>query len=156
MPVTLKAANVKYKSAITGEYVGVNSVSDNTTAEQIASIETAGQQQINAVVAQGQATIASIPVDYTNLSNEVTDLKSAIESRIDFLLLEQGGINLSGAYTTSDYRVRTKSKIVHPMHVDTKNNDILIVTPEPSDIASIMDKIRKFDQIMTKFKGGLL
>ena len=80
MPVTLKAANVKYKSAITGEYVGVNSVSDNTTAEQIASIETAGQQQINAVVAQGQATIASIPVDYTNLSNEVTDLKSAFDS----------------------------------------------------------------------------
>lgn len=37
-----------------------------------------------------------------------------------------------------------------------QNNDILIVTPEPSDIVSIMDKIRKFDQIMTKFKGGLL
>lgn len=41
MPVTFKSANVKYKNS-QGQYVGVNTVSDNTTADQIAAIQAAG------------------------------------------------------------------------------------------------------------------
>ena len=85
MPVTIKAANVKYKSPSTGQYVGVNSVSDNTTADQITAINAAGQQQINAVQTKGQQTIDSIPSDYTNLSNEVTALNNTKATKTDLV-----------------------------------------------------------------------
>ena len=117
MPVTIKAANVKYKSPSTGQYVGVNSVSDNTTADQITAINAAGQQQINAVQITGQQTIASIPVDYTNLSNEVTDLKSALEQSVtmrkftDASIWEAGNLGASTGSASSSTTLCTISFI---------------------------------------------
>ena len=67
MPVTIKSAHMKYKNG-QGEYVGVNSVSDNATSEQIAAIEAAGED-----------VLESIPSDYTALSNQVDDLKGALD-----------------------------------------------------------------------------
>ena len=66
MPVTIKAAHLKYKNG-QGEYVGVNSVSDQTTAEQIAAIESAGEEVIN-----------SIPSDYSELSQDVTGIGNTL------------------------------------------------------------------------------
>ena len=40
MPVTIKTVHMKYKNS-DGEYVGVNSVSDNATSDQIAAIQAA-------------------------------------------------------------------------------------------------------------------
>ena len=65
MPVTFKAANMKYKNS-QGQYVGVNSVSDNTTAEQIVAIQDAGANQIQDVEEKGAETLASIPDNYTD------------------------------------------------------------------------------------------
>lgn len=102
MAVTLKHVKMKIKDATSGEYDSVDILSDGTTAERVAAINsaattqienvnsagttqvgnvnTAGATQIAAVQAKGVETIESIPDDYTELSEEVTELKSAIDS----------------------------------------------------------------------------
>ena len=103
MSVTIKSANLKYKNQ-QGEYVGVNSISDNSTAEQLAAIAsagstqlstigTAGWTQINAIEDKGAETLASIPDDYTTLSENVTELKSAIDS-INDSIFEQYNLSI--------------------------------------------------------------
>ena len=79
MPYTIKQGLMKYKNPTSGDYESINSVSDQTTAEQIADIQGEGTTQIAAVQAKGEETLASIPSDYTELSSDVEDLKSAIE-----------------------------------------------------------------------------
>lgn len=49
-------------------------------AEAASSIATDAQAAINAIVAKGEETLASIPQDYTTLSNDVTDLKSDLDN----------------------------------------------------------------------------
>lgn len=63
MPVNVKVSQLKYKNG-SGAYVGINGFSERATSEEIAEIE-----------AKGAATLASIPADYTTLSNNVSDLK---------------------------------------------------------------------------------
>lgn len=77
MSVTLKQGLMKYKNG-QGEFVSINSIGEETTAQQVSEINSAGAEQIAAVQQKGEQTIASIPSDYTNLSNEVDDLKSTI------------------------------------------------------------------------------
>lgn len=45
---------------------------------QVGNVNTAGTTQVNAVQAKGQEVIDSIPEDFTDLQNEVGDLKSAL------------------------------------------------------------------------------
>ena len=59
MPITIKAANLKYKDS-NGEYVGVNSISDMTTSEQLAAINTAGTNQTNTVNNAGTIQVAAV------------------------------------------------------------------------------------------------
>ena len=66
MPVTIKTANMKYKNS-NGEYVGVNAVSDNTTAQQLALIQNKGTE-----------VKASIPLDYTALTTKVGNVEGMI------------------------------------------------------------------------------
>ena len=81
MPVTIKSGNIQYKSTSSGEYVGINSVSERTTAEQVADLTEAGSQQRQSIDHLGQEVLDSIPSDYTNLSNDVDSLKSAITEK---------------------------------------------------------------------------
>ena len=62
MPIAIKTVNLKYKNA-QGQYVGVNTVGETTTAEQIAAIE-----------AKGEEVIESIPSDYSALTDEVGNM----------------------------------------------------------------------------------
>lgn len=66
MPYTLKSNRAKFKDA-NGNYKEFDLISENSTASQIAAIE-----------AKGAQTLASIPADYTALSDSVGDLKSAL------------------------------------------------------------------------------
>ena len=79
MPLTLKTAAMKYKNA-NGEYVGVNAIAEETTAEAVADIQAESATQQAAIEAKGVATRASIPDDYTTLSDDVTDLKGALNN----------------------------------------------------------------------------
>ena len=115
MPVTLKQGLMKYKNG-QGEYVGINTVGETGTAQQIAAITTAGTTQVgnvnqagttqtqavntagntqvqavnaagttqvSAVNTKGQEVLESIPADYSELSEDVSSLKSAFDSLDD-------------------------------------------------------------------------
>lgn len=58
MPVTFRAADVKYKNS-QGQYQGINSVSEATTAEQVAAVNAAGAAQVQNVESAGQAAASS-------------------------------------------------------------------------------------------------
>ena len=74
MPITIKSTELKYKNPSTGNYQGIDAVAETTTSQQCALIE-----------AKGVETRASIPSDYTTLSDTVDNLNSAIISKADFL-----------------------------------------------------------------------
>lgn len=74
MPVTIKSANMKYKSSSTGNYVGVNAISDNTTADQIAAINTAGADQVSALEQRATEIEQNWPSDYSDLTESVSEL----------------------------------------------------------------------------------
>lgn len=120
MPVTLKSAHVKYKDS-DGHYVGINSVSDNTTAEQVAQIQSAGTTQINAVAAKGAQTLASIPQDYTTLSNDVGDLTSAFDS--DIKLAENGYQTFFGFGNFQHYGLTSDGTFKTDQKYRVSNND---------------------------------
>ena len=72
-------------------------------ATQVGNVNTAGSTQVNAVQAKGEEVRNSIPSDYSTLSGDVTDLKSAIDQNGAMLLrFEKGGIASNG--TDTDYR----------------------------------------------------
>ena len=77
MPVTIKVDEIKYKNS-QGQYVGINGVSERTTSEEIADIWKAAEE-----------TRESIPADYTELSDDVQDLKTAVQA----LTMQLGGLN---------------------------------------------------------------
>lgn len=64
MPITIRTTEMAYKDN-SGQYVGINGVSERTTAEQIAAVEAAGEHVLEDV----------IPHDWTELSEEFDDIK---------------------------------------------------------------------------------
>lgn len=52
-------------------------------ATQVGNVNAAGTTQVNAVQAKGTQVINSIPADYSALSSDVTDLKSAIDGEMN-------------------------------------------------------------------------
>lgn len=80
MSVVIKTNAMKYKDS-NGDYQGFNAIAQESTAQQLADIASAGQAQVTAIQQKGAETYASIPNDYTELSDDVTDLKSAINQR---------------------------------------------------------------------------
>lgn len=79
MPITIQNNKLRIRNA-EGNYVNIDAVSDATVAERLTEINTAAQTQISAIEQKGVDTVASIPSDYTELSDEVSDLKSAFTS----------------------------------------------------------------------------
>ena len=76
MSIFIKRSDLKVKNPTTGIYQGQSLFTENDTQTQINRINSAGTTQVNAVNAKGQETLASIPDDYTELSNDVGNLKS--------------------------------------------------------------------------------
>lgn len=69
MPVTIKRSKVKYKDPNTGNYVGVDAVSERSSEELILDITTEGQAQLNAI----NTRAAEIQASYPEIS-EVKDM----------------------------------------------------------------------------------
>lgn len=72
MSVTLRPNEIKLKTQ-TGEYQSPIVLGDTTIADHVAQVNAA-------ITAKGEETLESIPEDYTELSGEVDDLKSAIKA----------------------------------------------------------------------------
>lgn len=88
----------------------VNAV-NSAGSTQVGNVNTAGSTQVGAVQAKGQEVINSIPSDYTALSDDVDDLKSAFEEYEDgeyqYLkgTFQQGGLNSGNLQPSQKYRV---------------------------------------------------
>ncbi len=67
MSAIIRTGWMKYKNPITGEYQSIDAITDATTAERVAAVE-------SAIDAKASAAIESIPADYTELSEEVDSL----------------------------------------------------------------------------------
>lgn len=122
MPVTIRQATIGFKDE-NGNYIRTNSLVEQTTNDQISSIQQAGASQVAAVQSEGSTavgsvqseaaaqitaienkgteTLASIPNEYTELSNEVNDLKSAVFENTNSVALWQEGYYgaSAGAYS---------------------------------------------------------
>lgn len=92
MPIEIKKGILNVKDS-NGNYIGLDVVAQETTDQQIASIQAAGAAQVSAVQQKGVETLESIPDDYTELSGEVADLNNAIDA-IEVL---PGSTKLSGS-----------------------------------------------------------
>ena len=77
MPLTIKQNGFKFKDS-NGDYQGVDVIAETALATQLAAIQGEGTTQIGAVQAKGTEVIASIPADYTDLTEEVDEIKSVI------------------------------------------------------------------------------
>ena len=92
MPITIKSSRMQYRKS-NGDYVGVDAVSERKTSEYVSDIESTGsatQSAIeqtastarDAIDTKAQQARDSIPSDYTTLSDDVSDLKSAINQSV--------------------------------------------------------------------------
>lgn len=78
---------------------------------QVGNVNTAGDNQVSAIQAKGEETIESIPSDYTDLSNEVNDLKNALTNETNARIL------LAGRVTTAEGDIDTLEthKVAQPL-----------------------------------------
>lgn len=118
MPITIKSSLMQYRDS-NGDYVGVDAVSERTTAEYLSAIED-----------KGETTLDSIPEDYTTLNNEVEDLKSALNNvGIDVLPLYKGKVSIvDGEYsynTSNNYTMY----LPDTYGLCVKAGDMIVVTP---------------------------
>jgi len=105
MPVTIKSSQIKVKG--TDGYIGVDALADSTTASRVAAINSAGasalediqsegQSNVSAIEQKGAEVLESIPDEYTQLEEDVSELKSALSSYLIFSKAEMQ----NGAKTT--------------------------------------------------------
>lgn len=99
MPYTLKPNKIFAKDPNGDGYLPQNVVTDQSTAEQVALINSTGASQVSAIQTKGEQTLASIPDDYTALSGEVTDLKSAFAYKNDASIAD--AIAIFGSHTNN-------------------------------------------------------
>jgi len=78
MPYTLKPNKIFAKDPNGDGYLPQNVVTDQSTAEQVALINSTGASQVSAIQTKGEQTLASIPDDYGALEARVTALEAAI------------------------------------------------------------------------------
>lgn len=124
MPITIKQGLMKVKDT-NNEYIGVDVVAETATATQVSAIQaagttqvsavnTAGSTQVQAVEDKGDEVLASIPADYTELSDEVDNLKSAsmlqtetIPDTVQTIAFDSSGNVQSIVHTMNNVAVRT-------------------------------------------------
>lgn len=77
MPITIKSTEIKVKGP--NGYIPLDTFAEESSAEKIAAINTAATQKIAAIETKGQETLESIPNDYTELTQQVSALKSDVD-----------------------------------------------------------------------------
>lgn len=107
MSVYLKPGQLKIKDE-NGDYTGINTVALESTAEYQAQMETKGDQIIDDIEAKGEETLASIPEDYTALSEEIDELNERLttKAKVYPMLVWHDGyfINSSGVVSANSAR----------------------------------------------------
>ena len=113
MPLTIKTEYFNAKDE-NGQYIRNNTIAEQSTAEQVAEIEAAGE-----------AVIESIPSDYTELSEDVADLKSAVNDMgvvsSDSISEQMGVVNSTGNWGSINSNYKFKALAIRP-------DDVIIIT----------------------------
>lgn len=114
MPITIKSSLMQYRDS-NGDYVGVDAVSERTTAEYLSAIEE-----------KGETTLESIPEDYTVLSDDVENLKGAFDEYSNLVnpdelvygYLSGSNVVANNAFMTTGY-IRVSNGETYIMHKDS-------------------------------------
>lgn len=100
----VQAAGQQQTQAVTAAGAQQVSAVQTEGADQRAAIQTEGQTQQTAIQQKGADTLASIPADYTELSGNVADLKSAIDEISEVVeSVKISSTNLISGTITSGY-----------------------------------------------------
>lgn len=110
------------------EAAASSAISDIQTQQQtsVAAVQSAGQTQITNIESKGAQTIASIPADYTTLSGDVSNLKSALsEENLMSVSWEHGSYNSLGNKndSSSTIFIRTVDALSIPNGCTITNQD---------------------------------
>lgn len=113
---TLPAATSAAVGEVTAEGTTQKNLVTSEGTTQVGLVTAEGTAQKNAVQDKGDEVIASIPQDYSDLSNDVDDLKNALNGLIYNInsqeLWQSGGIAVaSGGTSSSTTRIRTRTYI---------------------------------------------
>lgn len=87
MSVIIKHVKMAFKDPTTSEYTSVDAIADRTTDQLVSQIQGEGAAQVSAIETKGQQTRDSIPADYTELSDDVSDLKSTFNNLNGYVLV---------------------------------------------------------------------
>lgn len=82
MPVTIKTGIMKYKDS-NGAYNDIDMLASESAEQQIADIQEAGQAQIAAIQDAGDEVLNSLPETYTEIEQDVSELKSTLNYNIN-------------------------------------------------------------------------
>lgn len=89
MPYTLKSNKLFIRNMNTGSYESGNVITDQTTAEQIALLESAASGQMTAIEEKAAEALSTIPDEYEEVSSKVNEIASEFSN--------------STIYNTGDY-----------------------------------------------------
>lgn len=120
MSVTIKHVKMAFKDPTTNEYTPIDAIADRTTNQLVSEIQSEGAAQISAIDAKGQQTRDSIPEDYSALSDEVENLKSAVDD--NGVLFQTGSINQwDETWENGFYNVNTGAIVENANYIRSKN-----------------------------------
>lgn len=131
------------------EEAGATQVGNVNTAgtTQVGAVNTAGATQVQAVEDKGQEVIDSIPEDYTELTEDVSSLKSAL---LDGYVPVEKQVNWINAWINTTGTVQTSSasrSAVVPMKageklvIGTNNSNITIIGTTASSTIAVGDTV---------------
>lgn len=108
MPFTVRKYNAQVRDSESGQMKSVGLLAGDET-DALDNINNAKTAAVAAVELKGQTTLASIPADYTELSNEVDDVKNALDVVFSDVTynswVEKGISSSSGNLTTNSKRI---------------------------------------------------
>ena len=99
MSVTIKPNKMKYKNS-SGNYVGINAIAEQTTAEEIADIQAAS------TAAQGEIT-ALTTAKKTEIDNKAAEVTSQLANAAEVRNMLAGTFSTSTNYTKGQYVIQT-------------------------------------------------
>ena len=90
MPIVLRPNHFWVKDTETGKYLSTNVVGEQTADEVITRIEDAEAEIENSINVAASRAIASIPADYSALTDEVANLSATVEAILEKYPIDEG------------------------------------------------------------------
>ena len=137
MPYTIKSQQIAVKDPDTGEYVGVDLLTEQTTEGLLNEIETLGNQKKNEITQLGDSKKQAITDEATLQTNAITQLGNSKKQAItDEATLQTNAITQLG---NSKKQAITDEATLQIRAVETKGQEVLASIP--SDYTELADTV---------------